>query len=487
MKLKFKPLGIESGRPIAFISKEFGESSGIYEGSRIEILHKNKKTIMLADVVDKILKRDEISFSVEAVSYLKLQKGEKVEVSVALQPVSTRFILKKLNHEKLSKEEIFSIINDIVNNALSEAEIAYFVSGVYHCKMSLEETYYLTDAMAKTGQILKWKESVADKHSIGGIAGNRTTPIVVSICAAAGVKMPKTSSRAITSAAGTADTLETITNVNLTVKELRSVVEKTNACFAWGGSLGLAPADDKLIRVERLLNVDPESQLIASILAKKISVGSKYILIDIPWGHGAKVTIKEAKDLGKKFIAVGKKFGLKIRIVLTDGSQPIGNGIGPILEMIDVLKVLKRDNPPKDLESKSVFLASHILEMVGKAKQGAGRKMAQELLDSGEAYKKFNEIVDAQGRKNTILKPSKYSRDIKAERNGTIKHIDSKSINLISRVLGSPSDAGAGIYIYKHTASKIKKGEKLLTLYSQSEKKLKEALRLYKDSEAIKF
>mgnify|MGYP001598025472 FL=1 len=121
MKLKFKPLGIESGRPIAFISKEFGESSGIYEGSRIEILHKNKKTIMLADVVDKILKRDEISFSVEAVSYLKLQKWEKVEVSVALQPVSTRFILKKLNHEKLSKEEIFSIINDIVNNALSEA------------------------------------------------------------------------------------------------------------------------------------------------------------------------------------------------------------------------------------------------------------------------------------------------------------------------------------------------------------------------------
>src|SRR3989344_2844938 len=208
MKLKFKPINVEAGRPIALINKEFAEKNGIFEGGRVDVLYKRRKTIIIVNVAEKLLKDDEISFSKEAILYLKIKKGEEVEISPSLEPLSIRFILKKLNKERLSKNEIFSIIRDIVNNALNYAEIAYFVSGVYNNGMTLEETAYLTEAVAKTGQILKWKGEVADKHSIGGIPGNRTTPIVVSICAAVGIKMPKTSSRAITSAAGTADAME---------------------------------------------------------------------------------------------------------------------------------------------------------------------------------------------------------------------------------------------------------------------------------------
>src|SRR3989344_3209303 len=227
MKLKFKPINVEAGRPIAFVNKEFAEKNGIFEGGRIDVLYKRRKTIIIVNVAERLLKNNEISFSKEAVAYLRIKKGEGVDVSPSIEPLSARLILKKLNKEKLSRDDIFAIIRDIVNNALNDAEIAYFVSGVYENGMDIEETTYLTEAIAKTGQILKWRGEVADKHSIGGIPGNRTTPIVVSICAAAGIKMPKTSSRAITSAAGTADVMETVTDVNLSIEKLKEVVKKT--------------------------------------------------------------------------------------------------------------------------------------------------------------------------------------------------------------------------------------------------------------------
>jgi len=251
MKLKFKPISLGSGRPIAFISKDFADEFHIVEGRRIEVLYKKRRLIIAVNITEKFLKKDEISFSDEAISHLKLKKNARVEISPALESNSSRQVLKKLNNKELTKKEIFSIVRDIVNNALNEAEIAYFVSGVYNNGMNSKETIFLTEAMAKTGKILKWgNKKIGDKHSIGGVAGNRTTPIVVSICAAAGIIMPKTSSRAITSAAGTADVMETIMNVDLSSEKMKEVVKKTNASLAWGGSLGLAPSDDKIIRVE---------------------------------------------------------------------------------------------------------------------------------------------------------------------------------------------------------------------------------------------
>lgn len=298
--------------------------------------------------------------------------------------------------------------------------------------------------------------------------------------------MPKTSSRAITSAAGTADTVESISPVSLSVSQLKKVVHKTGACLVWGGSLGLAPADDKLIRVEKLLRVDPESQLLASILAKKVSVGSTHVLIDIPFGDGAKVSKAQGEKLGQLFVSLGKKLGLKIKTVLTDGKEPIGHGIGPILEMKDVLKVLKQDNSPQDLENKSLFLAGTILELVGKAKKGQGIIKARELLHSGLAYKKFCEIIYAQGGDpKTWLQEAKFNHTMVSKHNGVIKKIDNKDINYLARITGCPLDKSAGVYLYKHIGEYIQEGEKILTLFSESKQKLKEAIKFFKKHKPI--
>ncbi len=478
MKFRIKLLTLAASRPVAFLHINDAKKLDVHTGDRVDILKNSQKIVAVVDIGKKIMSQGEIAVSEEVIKESKLKQGDLVDVALTLPPASVKYILKKVNGQSLTKSEIEYIIKDIVTNTLNEAEIAYFVFGVYKNGMTLNETIYLTNAMYKVGTSLHWppNKKIADKHSIGGIPGNRTTPIVVSICTSAGIVMPKTSSRAITTAAGTADVMECITKVDLSVAELKKVVHKTEGCFAWGGSLGLAPADDKLIRVERLLKVDPESQLIASILAKKLSVGSRYILIDIPYGESAKVSKSKGKELKKKFIQVGSHFGLKIRVLLTDGSQPMGNGVGPVLEMKDVLSVLKRDNPPKDLEDKSLLLAGEILEMVGKAVKGKGILLAREILESGKAYKKFEEIVNAQGRVAKKWKEAKFKYDVISKKDAKIKKINNKDINSLGRDLGCPVDKTAGIYIYKHKNDLIKKGEKLMTLYAESKIKLKEAL-----------
>jgi len=486
MKLRLKELTLGAGRPVAFINEGSAKELNVHVGDRIEISHKDRKIIAIVDIVKKFIKKDEISLSDEVIHYLNLKKGNIVDISLSLESRSSASIAKKLSGQALSKNEILEIVKDIVNNSLTEAEIAYFVSGVYEHGMTLEETINLTEAMYKTGEVIKWgKKEIADKHSIGGIAGNRTTPIVVSICSSLGVIMPKTSSRAITSAAGTADVIETVANVDFSVSELKKIVEKTGACLAWGGSLGLAPGDDKLIRIERLLNLDPESQLIASIIAKKLAVGSKYVLIDIPYGKDAKVDKKRAIKLKKKFLLIGKHFGLIIKVVLTDGSQPIGNGIGPVLEMQDVIRVLKRKNSPRDLEEKSIYLAGEVLELTGKAKKGFGETLAREALYSGKAFKKFNEIISAQGKKFIDFKPAKFKFEIKTKKNGKIRFINNKKINFLGRLLGCPADKSAGLYLHRHVSESVKKGEPIITLYAESNQKLKEAIRFYNKSNPV--
>jgi len=487
MRLKIRDLEIEAGRPVAFLNAKTAVKLHVHINDRISISSGKDKIIAVVDVVENFLKSDEISLTEDITKFLKVSPGDFVEVNLILPSESAHAILNKLNGKTLSKEEIYSVIKGIVDNSLDEAEKAYFISGVYEKGMNFEETINLTEAMYKTGKILKWNTNkVVDKHSIGGIAGNRTTPIVVSICASLGLLMPKTSSRAITSASGTADVIETISNVEFSAEKLKQIVKKTGACLAWGGSLNLSPADDKLIRIERLLGLDPESQLIASILSKKLAVGSKYVLIDIPYGKGAKVSKEKAIHLRKMFIKVGNHFKLKIKVILTKGDEPIGNGVGPILEMRDILKVLKRDSSPKDLEKKSLFLASQILEMTGKAKKGKGFKLAKEALESGKAYKKFMEIIAAQGEKEIKLKPGKFSFNVRSIKHGKIELIDNKEINLIARILGCPVDIYSGIYIYKHQGEKVGDGEIILTLFSESERKLDEALKYMKKNPLVK-
>ena len=481
MKLQIKKLKFLTGRPVCMIHAKTAKKMSLHVGNRVVITNKNhRKIISIVDTVTGIINPHEIAVSEEIIEMLSLKNKEIVDVEITEHPRSISFIKKKLKGGRLSKEEIFEIIEDIAENALTEIEVAFFISAVYAKDMTLEETKNLIKAMVENGNKIKLKGKVVDKHSIGGVAGNRTTPIIVSICACTGLIMPKTSSRAITSAAGTADVIETIARVEFSIEEIKKIIKKTNACMVWGGELGLAPVDDKIIRIERIINIDSRPQLLASIRSKKISVGSKYILIDIPCGKSAKVSKHQAEHLRKKFLKLGKIFGLKIAVILTDGSEPIGNGIGPILEIKDIFKVLKRSkDAPRDLEEKSLILSGELLELAGKAKKSKGIKLAREILESGKAFEKFKQIIKAQHGHLDGLPRANFSLEIKSKRKAKIIHIDNHLINKIARFAGCPEDKTAGIYLHKKKGDIVEKRGDIMTIYAASEEKLKQAKNLY--------
>jgi len=492
MELKVKILKWSAGIPVAMLNEDTANLIGVKTKGRIFIktLSKNSQGIStIIDIAKTLVKKNEIAISSELKERLNLSAGQKVDIDLASPPRSMIFIKKKMNGKALSQEEINEIIKDVVDNSLAEAEIALFISSMYEKGMNMKETIYLINAILHSGKILKLNlknKLVADKHSIGGIPGNRTTPIIVSICAAAGLVMPKSSSRAITAPAGTADVIETIAKVEFSMEELQKIIKKTGAFLIWGGSLEIVPADEKIISIEKMLNIDPEAQLLASIMSKKLASGAQYILIDIPYGKTAKVTREKGLELKKKFEYLGKHFHKKMKVVLTKGDEPIGNGIGPVLEIIDIKKVLScSEDAPKNLEKKSLFLSGELLEMTGKAKKGQGIKMATQILVSGKAFAKFKQIIEAQKGSLDHLKLAKFKTDITAKRNSEITEIDNKKINSLGRMTGCPIDKSAGLYLHKHVSGKLKKGEKIITIYAESKSRLRDSLNFYNEQKPI--
>ena len=490
MKLKVKNFEWLAGRPVVILDDETAKKLNVHLDERVSLSFGGKNLYAVVDLFQKIVTTGEIGVSREISSFLNLKEGCEMEVSTAPMSKASKIIKKKLEGEVLDEEEINILISEIVRNNLTEAEIAYFVAAETIHGLNMKETIFLTRAMVNNGKKISFGHGkmIADKHCIGGIAGNRTTPIVIPICAAAGLILPNTASRAITSAAGTADVLETISNVEFSSEDLKKIVEKIGACLVWGGSLGLAPSDDKIIQVERLLNLDAESQLLASIMSKKIAVGTTHLLIDIPYGESAKITKSRAKDLAKKFKIIADSFNIKTKILLTNGEQPIGNGIGPVLEMLDVLAVLKnKEYAPFDLREKSLFLATELMSLCGikDAKQ-----KAEEILNSGKAFEKFKEIINAQNKDKNFesrvkeLKPAKFSKTIYSNKSGKIFNINNKKINQIGRILGTPGSVTAGAYLHKHLGS-VKENDALLTIYSESEQKLQDALDYFKQEKVF--
>lgn len=494
MKFLVRDMDIATGGPlISIINFKDAEELDLHSGDRVRINCGRKKAVAIVDFAEskKVLQRGKIGLFEELLKKLGVKNNDMVSLKLVKKPKSIKYIRKTLDGGKLNPKEIREIIEDIVNNRLSEVELAYFVVASSTHIMSVDEIVALTKAMIDTGDILKLKHrNVIDKHCIGGVAGNRTTMIVVPIVAATGLVIPKTSSRSITSAAGTADTMEVLTNVSHSLKNIKRIVNKTGGCLVWGGSLNLAPADDKIIRVEHPLNLDARSQLLASILAKKASVSAKHVLVDIPVGKGAKIhSKKRALILKKQFESIGKKLGMHINVIITNGSEPVGNGLGPVLEARDVLYVLKGDKRmPLDLKKKSLKLAGIMLEMGKKAKKGEGAKLARETLESGKAYDKFIEIIEAQGGKEISpdkLKLAKFKRNIKAKKRGKITHIDNAIISKVARIAGAPADKEAGIYLYVRKNMRVKKGELLFTIYSNSKAKLRFAVNMFKEINGI--
>lgn len=481
MKLKVRDIDISSGGPlVAVINHKDAAMLDLHVMDRIKIKKGRKVETAVVDVSQssKIIPKGKIGVFEEVINSLKLKNNDEVDITIARKPVSIDYIKKKLDGLRLTKNEIDQIVWDIVHNKLSAVELTYFVAACYTTAMSTEETILLTKAMVKHGDVLKLnKYPVIDKHSIGGVPGNRTTMVIVPIMAAAGYTMPKTSSRSITSPAGTADTMEVLASVAFPVRKMKEIVLKTKGCIVWGGSLNLAPADDKIIAVERPLEIDAESQLLASIMAKKHSVSSTHILIDIPVNNDSKVKSRvEALKLKNGFENIGEKLKKRVKVLITDGRQPIGNGIGPALEARDVLWLLKRDpRRPIDLEKKCLRMCAEIFSMIGVK---SGYKKALGLLESGKAYQKMIEIIKAQGGKETAaedIKIGRYFHDFVSAKSGRVAGINNLFVSRIARIAGAPNDKGAGIYLYRHLGDSVKMGEKLYTVYSESKRELEYA------------
>ena len=200
----------------------------------------------------------------------------------------------------LAEQQIEKIISDITLGYYSDIQISAFITACAGNRLNFEEILNLTKAMLKVGEKIDWQEDIiVDKHCVGGIPGNRTTPIIVSIVAAFGLTMPKTSSRAITSPAGTADTMEVLAPVEFDVSAMKKIVAQEKGCIVWGGAVSLSPADDIIIRVSRVLDLDSEGQMVASILSKKIAAGSNHILIEVPIGKTAKIRSLEMANILK--------------------------------------------------------------------------------------------------------------------------------------------------------------------------------------------
>ncbi len=481
MKFKVKDMDIAAdGILIAILNEKDAKKLDLHSGDRIIVKNKKREITCILDISEskKAVPEGKIGFFEEVLDRLKVKQDDIITLLFTGKPESVKHIRDKLFGKELEYTELYRIVNDISHDRLTAIEKTYFVSACFTNGLSIREIVGLTKAMVETGEKLKFKGLTMDKHCIGGVPNNRTTMIVVPIIAAAGLTMPKTSSRAITSPAGTADTMECLTEVELNEKKIKQVVKKTKACIIWGGSMDLAPADDKIIDIEHPLSIDAEGQLLASVISKKASVTSNMVLIDIPMGKTTKIKNKrEAHHLKKMFEILGRKMGMKVKVIVTDGSQPIGNGVGPILEAKDVLAILQNDqNAPQDLKKKSLMMAGILLEMAGKKQ---GQKLAKSLLESGKAYKKMQEIIKVQG-KQKMPNLGAFNFPVKSKKAGKVKEINNEAIAKIARMAGAPHDKGSGLYLNKKVGSHVKKKELLYTVYAENKFKLGFAVKFMK-------
>lgn len=491
--LKLKKLGFDfRNEHLVFMRRDSQvcKSEGFEALNRVKVSKEDRTLVASLIIMDdpKRLNHGEVGLSEGAIQWLSAAEGDEITLSHLVPLDSMSDVRKKIYGNALEPAAFKRIIQDIVASNLSNIQVSAFLAACVGDGLNEDEIIALTRAMIDVGYRLEWKQSeVFDKHCIGGLPGNCTTPIVVAIVAAAGLIIPKTSSRAITSPAGTADVMETITKVNLSLEEMKNVVNQEGGCFVWGGgSVQLSPADDIMIRVERALDIDSEGQLIASVLSKKAAAGSTHVVIDIPVGPTAKVrTEKAANQLSEKMVAVGKAIGLNVMTVITDGTQPIGRGIGPSLEAFDLLAILQNDvNAPKDLRLKAILLAGKLLEMGGKASEGEGEILAEEILHSGKAWKKFQEICLAQGGFKTPHRAS-YGKIIKADKAGMVTEIDNRKIAKVAKLAGAPHAASAGIYLYASIGLRVEQGQNLYEIYAESEGELAYALEYLKFNQEI--
>ncbi len=480
MKLKSQIIPIIVERSSIVLNQEDAMELGLIEGDRVKIIRNGRNLVAHVQIATALIPKGNVGIYCNLAEDLNLRDGDEVELIPISRPLSVEYIIKKLRGNKLSKDEIYEIVKDIVNNSLSEIELTAFVLANYLVGMDFDEIEWLTKSMIETGETITFdKGIVVDKHSIGGVPGNKVSLIIVPTVASSGLLIPKTASRAITSASGTADTMEVLANVTLSVEEIKEITERIGGVIAWGGATNIAPADDKIIRIEYPLSLDPRPQLLSSVMAKKGSVGARHIAIDIPAGNGAKIkSVEEGRKLAGDFVELGRRLNLNVICAITNGSQPIGRTVGPAIEAWEALKTMEEKKGPSSLLEKSLGIAGIIFEMAGLTSNGY--EMAKEIFRQGKTLEKFKEIVEAQGGDKDIssdkieLGSERYV--LRSNYEGAVVDVFNERIVKIARLSGAPKDKKAGVYIHKKRGEVVKANEPLLTIYAEKGWKLDKAV-----------
>lgn len=459
-------------------------SEGFSAQSRVRVTtHVGTVVATLVLVCSDLLSHQEAGLSEAAWRHLgEPEDGCEARFRHAVPVESMSAVRGKLYGQRFTDGTAAAVIDDIRHGRYSDIQLAAYVTACAGNSLNEQETIAVTRAMVNVGKRIHWdSDNILDKHCVGGLPGNRTTPIVVAIVAANGLLMPKTSSRAITSPAGTADTMEVMTRIDLSFDEMKQVVSQEGGCLAWGGSVSLSPADDLIIRVERALDLDSEGQLVASVISKKVAAGSKKVLLDIPVGPTAKVRSHEkAVRLQGLLEGTGRALGLTVRTMLSDGNQPIGQGIGPALEAKDVLKVLRNESgAPVDLREKSIRMAGLMLEMGEVAAVGQGAEMAEATLSSGRAYNKFIAICDAQGG---FCEPgmAPLQHTLYSAVSGVVSFINNRAISRLASLAGAPVAGTAGLSLHVRLGDDVEVGDALFTLHAEAPGELEYALDFYR-------
>jgi thymidine phosphorylase len=480
--VRLRRLGIDTYRePVIYMAADCPvcRSEGWAAPARVLVSLNGRSVLATLNVVtDSLLAPDEASLSDAAWAMLEAADGEYAALSHPSPLTSLALVRRKLYGQRLRAEDFPPIIGDIAAGRYSTIELTAFVAACAGGRLDPAETVGLTRAMVDAGERLTWRHPViVDKHSVGGLPGNRTTMLVVPIVAAAGLIMPKTSSRAITSPAGTADAMETVAPVALDVRSMQRVVEREGGCIVWGGAVRLSPADDVIIQVERPLDLDSEGQLVASVLSKKVAAGATHVVIDMPVGPTAKVRSSDAaRSLGALLTSVGRDFGLAVEICEGDGSQPIGRGIGPALEARDVLAVLRLDrDAPRDLRERALVLAGRVIEAGRGGGPGSGVETARQILDDGRALRKFEAICRAQGgMRAPPVAP--HTLAIEAPRAGVVSGIDNRRLARVAKLAGAPAAKAAGLDLLVRLGDTVAAGQPLYSLHAASRGELEYAL-----------
>ncbi|MCX9014890.1 MAG: thymidine phosphorylase [Candidatus Methanoperedens sp.] len=452
MKLKVQPIRIKTGKYKVVLNLEDAKEIGVRGGDRVQL--KNHSYLTAVVETGDMIEVGTVGVYQECCERLGKECPLTLEIIPTSKPSSVSYIKKIMDKEKLTQEEIFQIVQDIVRDTLTDIEMTAFITSTYIHGLSTDEIEWLTRAMIDTGEKIEFEtHPIMDKHSIGGVPGNKITLLVVPIVAANGL-----------------------------LDEIKSITEKVGGIIAWGGATNIAPADDKLIHAEYPLSIDPHCQLLASIMAKKGAVGADSVVIDIPVGQGTKIpTIQEGKKLARELIELGERLGMNVECAMTYGASPVGRTIGPIIEVREALKVLETMEGPNSLIEKSTALAGILLEMGGVATKGRGKELAMETLRSGKALSKLREIIEAQGGNPNVtykdLIPGEHKGEIASPADGYVIEFDNKRIVEIARLAGAPIDKGAGVWINRKKGELVRKGEPLITIYSEKEWKLDNALK----------